>query len=298
MDSFGRNEWLSENAYRAFPFVEDSSFTADDGVEMPIALVRDFRCVAVPLSRSGSDFSVRLSGFRAFVSGWEAEVEVTFSVPCMSGDVDPGSPHGFSMLARIPFSGPGFAEARASWGYSGMPESDGTRAIGAMCVLGVPVSADGGAVAENLGSAFDGEWHMFSDGPRVLGTRSVFIPGGIGVDSLLMKRSESSAELDAAMGDVHVRNGRNTVFRIRNGALYLTSYAGAGEGFDCGDSGGDERCAYIHYINGQHAGTDGDFRIVGGEGVSVGSGSYNGIPGVTITTGAMVNEFAKSVNDR
>lgn len=277
----GRNEWLSENAYRAFPFVEDSSFVADDGVAMPLAVVRDFRCVWVPRARQRQGdhppFRVSLSSFsisrESDAGSGLFRVSASFS---MSSGFDGGR-------CEVSLSAGGIGPGCFSMAMSSVHEPDAGLLGHAevMCVLGVPVGF-GGAVAEVSGT------HRFSAGPEVLCSRTVFVPGGFGADSISMESDDR--EPKASRGVVHVRDGLNTRFYIRRGELYLEVGNGFGAGYDCPEVMNE--CVNLHFINGQRAGSDGDFQIVGGDGVVVGSGDFNGIPAVTVTTSSSVNEFA------
>ncbi len=275
--SKGRNEWLSENGYRAFPFEDDSLFVADDGVEMPLSLVRDFRCVWIPRARqtgSGGPHSVRLKSFfttRNRNNSSKFDVEVCLEL--LSSNPDGASTATFSAKA---IEAGGFMPAQSSI----EEPSDGLRGCAySRIVLGVPLNFS------DIVSSVSG-MHTFSNGPRILMSRVVYIPGGVGMDSL----SVQYGNCRDIRGVVHVKDGKNTRFYIKGGELFLEVGGGIGEGYDCPEVEND--CLNLHFINGQRAGSDGDFQIVGGPGISIGTGSYSGVPGVTVTTSSIVNEFS------
>jgi hypothetical protein len=91
-------------------------------------------------------------------------------------------------------------------------------------------------------------------------------------------------------GVVHLRDGNNTSLRIVGNAVELSISESGGDGFECPEDG---KCEGINFINGQRADTNGNFSIVGGQGVVVFSGEYNGIPAVIVKTNGVVDSYAK-----
>lgn len=260
----GRNEWLEANAYRAFPFEEDSSFTADDGAVMPSWLVRDARVVAMPRFRARGAVPFNCVRLAAFSCGYGLS----------SIDLEVCGMHGGSAVVRLSSMDPGVSVVGVTAGYELSP--DFLSVTAALCAAGP------GEPALEHG---DGERHVFTAGPRLLRSRTVYIPGGVGVDSLSMQGGAPMT------GTVHVKDGKSTELRVSSGALRLNVYGGAGEGYDCGSPPTGE-CRYVRFINGQHADSSGNFSITGGPGVSVGTGDYNGMPAITVSTGPNVDEFA------
>jgi hypothetical protein len=123
---------------------------------------------------------------------------------------------------------------------------------------------------------------------RILGSRCIVRPGGFGIDSLWLDKPETGQI--GATGMVHLRDGYNTSLRVVGNAVELRISDRSGLGYECPE---DDSCDAIYFINGQRADTNGNFSIMGGPGVSVSSGIYNGIPAVIVRTDASVDSYAK-----
>lgn len=297
-DAIGRNEWLSENAHRSFPLRSGQDKSDDTGVVLPDSFLLDFRCVVVPFHGFGhydeDDLSVRMvSASGSIGRDGIARMSASFSIGALSGESTAGSA-GFGVSTSFDLSDGCHGDAFGRWSYNHEWGFLSYRALNIRCTFGVPVSDD------RSDPWYNGATRLFGRGLEILPSRCVVVPGGIGVDNLLMKKDVGYDLLDGrrVSGSAHVRDGRNTEFRVRNGELHLIAYSGAGNGAGCPGSGQGSGRGYIRFINGQHAGSDGDFRIVGGPGIEVGKASYGSIPGVSVTTGSVVNEFAKPLADR
>ena len=120
--------------------------------------------------------------------------------------------------------------------------------------------------------------------PSILCTRVVALPFSAGIDRIVCGGV-------AAHGDIHVANGRNTELNIVGGRLRLDIGRGLGLGMPCdGDPAVGMPCGRrpVLYLNGQKADSDGNMGIFGGEGVSVSSGEYGGIPAVVVRESAEI----------
>lgn len=125
--------------------------------------------------------------------------------------------------------------------------------------------------------------HLFSDGPEVLPSRTVFLPGRTCVDAIVCGGVRGS-------GTISVADGVNTTLDIHGNALRLRVGNGIGLAAPCADDDqGLRGCGgALYYINGQRADDDGSFTIYGGDGVSVRSGTYRGVPAIIISSSKRV----------
>lgn len=260
-----RTEWLNQNAYRAFPFAEDSSALCTDGVYAPDWLVLDAKAILAPDAANRSvppeqlalaSFSIRSAGSGA------AFVGLSFRYRKPSSD-------GYEEESLSVFGTLG-AGRMATLRYDDPPKASAT------FVVGTPVDR-----SEIDGLAGD---HELSEPRPVLPTRIVSYPGGFGMDALIVDRGS------AVSGEVHLRDGYNTSLRIYDGRIRLSISGSEGLGYECPD---DPGCDSIHYINGQRANSDGSFSIMAGEGTQVSTGTYEGIPAVFVTTTSLVDSYAK-----
>lgn len=137
-----------------------------------------------------------------------------------------------------------------------------------------------------VGECPDGEWVPNVPVP-VLPSRVLSVPGGIGVDSLTCGDATAS-------GSVRIADGHNTELYLRDNSIHLRVGKGFGLGQKCPDRTEDvDTCEgrVLRFLNGQKADSDGTLTISGGDGVTVTSGEYDGIPAIVVTTAATVNQF-------
>lgn len=235
MPSSVYQEWLNRNAYRAFPFEEDSDFSCESG-EFPAGLVLDMRVCSFSLGPA----EVRL-----------VSAEVGDSVSLVF------SCHGTTFEASGSSSFLSGSKGDVSWRVFISDATEGFR-----------------------GS------YALKNPPRLLPSRIVDIPFGVGVDTLRCGDS-------VAIGEVEVEDGYNTTLDIHDNDLRLRIGDGIGRGRKCPDYKDDLVCegALLYYFNGQKADSDGNISITGGAGVSVGRGTYDGIPAVIVKTDARVDSF-------
>jgi hypothetical protein len=235
MPSSAYQEWLNRNAYRSFPFEENSDFSCESG-EFPVGLVLDMRVCSFGLE----PIEVRL------VSASVGEsVSLVFSC------------HGTEF------------EASGSASFlSGSKDDVSWRVL---------ISSEY--------RSFAGEYRLLNP-PRLLPSRIVDIPFGVGVDTLRCGEK-------VAFGEVEVADGYNTTLDIHANDLRLRIGDGDGKGRKCPDYKDNMICegALLYYFNGQKADSDGNISITGGSGVSVGRGTYLGIPAVIVKTDSSVNSF-------
>lgn len=265
----GIDEWLSSNAGRAFPLREDADLSVIGGT-LPNGLLLDFRAVVVPSVWNGSqDVSVKLRSISVSDSQ-DGMKSVRASFSLYTGGVSMAVPNAITawLSAEVAPGGWSRRRARSVSARSGMaPE-----VVDVSVVLGCPVGVE------------NGEYTLST--PQEISTdRILYIPGGIGIDTLKIGSTE-------VHGRIHVHDGMNTTLSVLGGELVLDVGYGIGKGYAC-PPGLEDACDFIRYVNGQRAAGDGDFSIVGGEGVSVSSGEWNGMPAVVVTTNSTVNEFAK-----
>lgn len=121
-----------------------------------------------------------------------------------------------------------------------------------------------------------------------LRSRVISIPYGIGVDTLTCGST-------TGCGEVRVADGHNTSLDIdNNNNLVLSIKKGLGLGVVCPGSYGGTLCdgSMLYYLNGQKADSSGNIDILAGEGITVSTGTFNGIPAVIVCTSPLVNSFA------
>jgi len=133
--------------------------------------------------------------------------------------------------------------------------------------------------------AHAGEYVLCSPA-RFLRSRVLSVPYGIGADTL-------SCGGATAHGDIRVADGRNTSLDISGNNLVLTVKRGIGTGVLCPDIVSGSACEgrVLYYLNGQKADSSGNIDLVAGGGVSVSTGTYNGIPAVIVSTSPVVDNF-------
>ena len=267
----GMAEWLNENAYRAFPFEEDSDRRCTDGTIVPDWLVLDAKAMLFSRKRSYPVDGDRV-GLKWF--------SVTKAGRSDAASIDVG------IVARI---GGGEMEVRHSF-----PSVPGAvshvdlkpNVIPTAMYFRISMFMGAPATFEGADPSLFGR-HELPSPLWICRSRCIVWPGGFGMDSVWTDRGASG--LDGATGMVHLRNGNNTSLRIAGGAVELSISEDAGYGYECPD----EKCDAIYFINGQRADTDGNFSIVGGDGVEVSAGSYDGIPAVIVRTNSVVDSYAK-----
>ena len=260
--------WLNGNAYRAYPFEEDSTSGCADGSVAPDWLVLDARAVVVSdPSMEAVRGVVRLDSFSVSApSNGVSLVTLSFSVAMASS----GGSIEYAPAVATAFVSPGsvsHAVARAVF-----PSSSGTAVVSLF--VGAPVSAP--EVPEGT--------HVLEEPRPILASRCLVFPGGLGIDALYCQSPM------AASGRVHLRNGNSTSLRIVGGRIELSISGTEGLGYDCPEPG---ECDAIRYVNGQRADTDGGFSVEAGPGMVVGSGEYNGIPAVVVSANSVVDSYAK-----
>lgn len=237
-------EWLNRNAYRAFPFVEDTDFSCSDGNVLPKSVVLDARFCMFDL---GCETPV-LTQASIYTDG---TVELHLRINGKDVELGPGS--GFMTYAD-----------EASMTFARI-------AVGSQAAL----------------SGLAGLYRLNTPAP-FLSSRTMCIPYGIGADTL------SSGGVEA-VGEVRVEDGYNSTLDIRANNLVLNVRKGAGRGVDCALPGDDEALvcdgSVLRFLNGQKADSDGNIQIMGGDGISVVSGTYKGMPAVIILTSAAISGF-------
>jgi len=131
-----------------------------------------------------------------------------------------------------------------------------------------------------------GEYRLVTPAP-ILRSRILSVPYGIGADTLTCGGV-------TAHGAIRVADGHNTTLDIGGNNLVLALGKGRGLGVVCRDDPKAELCdgKVLYFLNGQKADSDGNIDILAGEGVSVTTGTYKGIPAVIVKTSAVVNGFA------
>lgn len=129
--------------------------------------------------------------------------------------------------------------------------------------------------------------YVLSKPAEILQSRIMSIPYGIGIDTL-------TCGTVSGTGRIRVRDGYNTELFIRNNELHLRVGDGLGKGQKCPPSTEDVGTCNgraLRFLNGQKADSDGSISLIGGDGVAITSGDYQGIPAVIVTTAATVNQF-------
>lgn len=236
-------EWLNRNAYRAYPFEENTNFLCTNGKFLPKSLILDFRCCIF----DENCVEMAISEVNVLKNG-----EISLKIQ-LNGSNDDNS--------IILTTKDGIAV-----------KNDENMSFRAICCK-----------KERL-NGFFGDF-ILKKPARILKSRILSIPYGIGVDTLSAGGVEST-------GIVNVGDGHNTSLDIRSNNLVLTVKKGLGKGAKCGDDlDGPSECPTLYYINGQKADSNGNIQIKGGDGITVTSGTYKGIPAVIITTSATVNSF-------
>lgn len=274
--------WLEENGLRDFPLVSGFAGKSWNRPEwtVPKWLFRDYRAFVCTRSRDVvvDPMCSRLSHFWFGRADDGVSVDVLVAVKCAPGDpryygFPKTSGHiVFPVTATVPYGSTALVKASAS-------SSDLGAAVSVSMVLGSPPR---GSV-----SLWPSEYVLFQDpdtgGVPFLPSRTVVFPGGMGVSRLVVGDEE-------ATGTVHLQDGVQTTSRIQAGGIRVNAAPGIGVHPDCWEYDPTRTCDSIHYINGVHADTDGNFQIVGGEGVSVVSGlRLNGHPAVAVVTDPIGN---------
>ena len=269
-------EWLNANAHRAFPFYDNAG-------KAPYWMLLDFRAF------SCTDWQ-----------GGPANDEYYFpcSLDYFKIELSPERQDGISVSMRFRYynrtdleiSTEGavpFGETRRVVYTTPPPHSGGLGYHRIYAVIGTPANLD--EYRATFDQHLDGIW-INADLP-VLKSRCIRLPGSVGVDEI-----KTNTKGGSITSKVYVRDGYNTSFRIENGKLYLTVGQNEGKGFECKDPeaedpyGGD---SYIHSINGERPDSSGNMVIKGGEGITVSSGEYNGIPAVIIKASSLVDSLVK-----
>jgi len=245
-------EWLNRNAFRAFPLEEDS----------------DLSCAAAA------------GAARALPNG--AVLDARFFL-------DGEGAVGGVFLERVGISESGIVSLEVStpegrMRLSGGPDSSRSE-------FQVLVASIGGCHArvvagspESL-AAHAGDYRLNAP-PRFLRSRVLAVPSGIGADTITCGGVTGH-------GDIRVANGVNTELGIRGNSLVLKVRKGIGLGLDCPTLPTAFLCSgnVLYFLNGQKADSSGNIQIYGGEGVSVTTGTFRGIPAVIVTTSMQVNNF-------
>lgn len=119
--------------------------------------------------------------------------------------------------------------------------------------------------------------YQLSNPAKFLRSRVISIPYGIGADTL-------SDGTSSAWGDVQVEDGINTTLHVSDNNLVLNIRKGIGAGTECPRETGSSTCEgrVLYYLAGQKADPDGNLDIIGGEGVSVKTGTFKGMPAVIV----------------
>lgn len=265
-------DWLNENAYRAFPFEDNSSGRCIDGTVMPNWLFLDAKAMLFSKKSSNAVEGewVGVSGFEILKDQASDQAGVTVSFVISTGGTVLSMSHSFA-------STPGKVY-RFDLAPAGMQNGMYVRISG---FFGAPATFEG--MDHSLFGA-----HQLSEPRKFLPTRCVIRPGGFGMDAVWADTSVD--DFVGVNGVVHLRNGNNTSLRIVGNAVELSISESGGDGFECPE---DDKCEGINFINGQRADTNGNFSIVGGQGVVVTSGEYNGIPAVIVKTNGVVDSYAK-----
>lgn len=270
-------EWLNANAHRAFPFYENArrpipdwalldfrAFScsdwqggpANDDHYIPCSLDY-FKIELAPETRDGLFISMRFK----YYNQDDLEISTDEAIP-------------FGETRRLVYTTPG-------------PHDGGLGYHRIYAVIGTPSGID--EYADTFNQLLDGMW-IHADLP-VLKSRCIRLPGSVGVDEI--KTNSIGRSISSR---VYVRDGYNTSFRIENGKLYLTVGQNEGKGFECKDPdaqdpyGGDK---YIYSINGERPDSGGNMVIKGGEGITLSSGEYNGIPAVFVKASSLVDSIVK-----
>jgi hypothetical protein len=272
-------EWLNENAYRAFPFEEDSSKVFSDGVEMPNWVLLDAKAVLTPRR-----YSVNIEnewvgvkevqfGFSGNIDNPDTIMRILFSVY-----TDEWDPTTTNFMTSWMILHPGVVQRHELVGYT--PGYNNTARI--TIFTGAPTSFP---IDEKLlPASATYAVHQFDTPRRILDSRCIKRPGRFGIDALI-------GDEGSANGIVHLRDGNNTSLRIRNDSIELLIGENEGLGYACRDPSSDG--AGIYFINGQRANTDGSFSISGGDGVQVSTGTYEEMPAIIVRTNSVVDSYAK-----
>lgn len=234
-----KSEWLNRNAYRAFPFEENSDFSCSNGCVFPLGAVLDMRICL--FGEKNSD--VLMTGASILDDG-----AVVLTLHVLDRDISISSSDGPDDLHDDEMS------VRVTYGSK-----------------------------QDL-VQFGGDF-PFVHPVRLLSSRVLSIPYGIGVDDLTAGDTTST-------GVIRVADGHNTELDVVDNALKLKIEKGAGKGVMCGGVN-SEVCdgAILYYLDGQKADSDGSIWIKGNEGVSISSGTYKGIPAVFVKTSQTIDSF-------
>ena len=258
MPNVTRQEWLNRNSYRRFPLVENSN----------MACVRR--------ENDSSDLEPCRKGWAR--TGVELPDSVILDARfCLFGTSD-----GPVMLKSVTIKPSGDVSA-----VLGIPGSPGTTVGEDGVVSGAEFSCRIVFGTREKLSPLAGEY-VLETPAEFLRSRVLSVPYGIGVDTLTCGGV-------TAIGDIRVVDGRNSSLDIVGNDLVLSLKKGLGDGVACSDLGLGGVCPdgnMLYYINGQKADSSGNIDILAGEGITVTTGTFRGIPAVIVCTSPVVNNFA------
>lgn len=301
-----RADWLNENSYRAFPFVEDSSGLCTDGVAMPDWVLLDAAAMVTPgtFSKEMPEHFMEVVSFKVNDS-WAGSLrpdgsdfqrflvatEVKFSINYVGSD---GISRSNLIVMSTQYGAGGEGVVTPSgWvsqacrtflldGFSGLLRESYLKVA-----FGTPADLDNPAPGVSP-SSFYGVEHVLATPRPILDTRCVYRPGGFGISSLIGSGGGTPSLNNNGNRKVYLQNGYNTTLGINGGKIVLGISPGAGLGKECPDQ--TQSPLYgMFYVNGQHVDSDGNFTVYAGPGIKIGSGSWNGIPGITVATDGKID---------
>ena len=225
-------QWLNENSYRAYPFVEDSNMTAGS-ITIPLSAILDFSLINYAVSAR----RVRLLRFvitadvvpqGIFYFGYEGDIEFTVTVPAS---------------ASFPF-----------------------KAITFVADLHMVTCIFGAGIPELLANPA---------GMYTLNTPVPIEPALLSFQNKHRVNSVTGTALGsaAASGLVYLTEGYNCNIAVTpsTNTVVLSAIYGAGAGINCNPivSAAPVCKDVLLSINGFHADDNGNFELLGGEGVTI-----------------------------
>lgn len=272
-------EWMNQNAYRAFPFVEDSSGECTDGTVVPDWLILDAMKMYI--------------GYNRFVSPPPHFMElVSFEFPFHPSTT--GGDGWFQIYVRHNVRRPNgtiFSHDHIVYGVARLD----TISMGTMASVNNAAEPSGqdfvkfsfGAPTSwsTVPDSFFGVKHVLKTPRPFLNSRCLFRPGGLGVSAFWVLGDNTTP---VGPHKVLLRDGYNTTLRIHGGKIVLDVGKNIGLGTQCVNTHDDD-LGGIYMIDGVHADSNGDFSIYGGPGISVSSGKYNDIPAVVVSVSGSVD---------
>jgi len=237
-------QWLNANAYRAYPLVEDADRTFVDGGELDNSAILDFQCANYRYAAE----RIRLARVEISAGPGPRAADFVFNyvIDHIGGPTE--TVHAFTLQvpenAAFPY--------RAEWYDERMHH--------VMCLFG-------GGVAELFDAGIS---------PRVFAVPPAIEPALVSFQTnhrVFSVRAEGPLETVELAGAIHVREGNNCQVTVRpeSSTLVIAAILGAGRGISCETVGeAVVLCEDVLLrLNGMRAGDNGEFMLVGRDGVQL-----------------------------